>query len=64
MNTMTIGGMSCNHCREAVLKAVKAIPGVGEVSVELAGGKLEWSGPADLQKAIGEAVSALGFEVK
>lgn len=64
MNTMTIGGMSCNHCREAVLKAVRGVSGTGDVQLELASGKLEWDGDAGLAEAIRTAVTALGFEVK
>lgn len=63
MNTLNVSGMSCNHCREAVLKAVSAVPGVGDVTVELSSGKLTWTGPVDLSRAIGEAVSALGFAI-
>lgn len=64
MNTLIIGGMSCNHCRESVLKAVKGLSGIGEVNLTLADGKLEWSGDAGLDEAIRKAVTALGFEVK
>ena len=35
MPTLTVKGMSCNHCKQAVTKALEAIPGVSDVSVDL-----------------------------
>ncbi|MDR1663798.1 MAG: copper ion binding protein [Clostridiales bacterium] len=35
-NTLYVDGMSCNHCVNAIKKAVSALPGVSEVSVSLA----------------------------
>ena len=32
---INITGMSCNHCKMAVEKALKAVPGVKEVEVNL-----------------------------
>lgn len=34
--TITVEGMSCNHCKNAVEKAVKALPGVDAAEVNLA----------------------------
>lgn len=39
--TVGVGGMTCNHCVLAVTKALKDLSGVGEVKVDLAGGKAE-----------------------
>lgn len=64
MNTLIIVGMSCNHCREAVLKAVNAVSGVGDVQLDLSSGQLSWSGDAGLAEAIRAAVTAVGFDVK
>jgi copper chaperone CopZ len=33
-----VAGMSCNHCKAAVEKAVKALPGVQQAEVDLAAG--------------------------
>jgi copper ion binding protein len=38
---LTVEGMSCNHCKEAVEKAVRALPGVTVAAVDLAAKKLE-----------------------
>lgn len=64
MNTLTVEGMSCEHCRSAVLKAVSAVPGVTEVRVDLPSGTLEWAGDASLEGVVREAVVAIGFNVK
>lgn len=34
--TLTVDGMSCQHCVQAVTKAVQALPGVTDVQVDLA----------------------------
>lgn len=34
--TMTIEGMSCSHCKNAVEKAVRSLPGVNFAEVDLA----------------------------
>ena len=34
--TMQISGMMCNHCKMTVEKALKAVPGVENVEVDLA----------------------------
>jgi len=35
--TLNVNGMSCSHCENAIKKAVGALDGVGEVSVDLTG---------------------------
>jgi copper chaperone len=37
---LTVEGMSCNHCKAAVKKALKKIEGVEEVNVDLVGKKV------------------------
>lgn len=63
MSSMIVSGMSCNHCTAAVAKAMEAVPGAGEVRVDLASGKAEWNGPAGIADMI-KAVEAQGYEVK
>lgn len=36
MPEITVRGMSCGHCAEAVTKALKSLPGVSRVQVDLA----------------------------
>ena len=39
--TVMVEGMSCNHCKQAVEKAVLAVPGVAEAKVDLTGKSLQ-----------------------
>lgn len=34
--TLVVEGMSCNHCKDAVEKAVKSLPGIMFAQVDLA----------------------------
>lgn len=61
-NTIHVGGMSCEHCREAVTKAIKAVPGVSAVTVDLAAGKAEWEGDPQSAEAVKNAVRSIGFD--
>lgn len=36
--SLTIEGMSCSHCAATVSQAVRAVPGVAEVSVDFSSG--------------------------
>lgn len=57
-----IEGMSCNHCKMAVEKALKGVSGVESAQVDLAKKEAAVTGTAvlaDLQNAIEE----LGFSV-
>ncbi|NLB17961.1 MAG: heavy-metal-associated domain-containing protein [Syntrophomonadaceae bacterium] len=55
---LKIEGMTCNHCKMAVEKALKGVPGVDDVKVDLAKkeavvtGSPEW---AAMVKAVNEA---------
>ncbi|WP_294515473.1 heavy-metal-associated domain-containing protein [uncultured Bilophila sp.] len=63
MPTLTVKGMSCNHCKQAVTKALEAIPGVSDVSVDLEKGEASWteSRPVDIAE-VKKAINTLGFE--
>ncbi len=58
---LNIAGMQCEHCRRSVEEALKAVPGVREVAVDLAGGTAEVvyepaaAGPETLKKAVAGA---------
>ena len=55
--------MSCNHCKQAVTKALEAIPGVSDVNVDLEKGEAAWkeSQPVDIAE-VKKAINKLGFE--
>ena len=64
MPTITVKGMSCNHCVQSVTKALEALPGVSGVKVDLLSGKasFEEATPVDLA-VVKKAIEKIGFEV-
>ncbi len=66
MATIKVNGMHCEHCKAAVEKAVKAIPGVKDAKADLATHMLEYS-PKDPNMPIAldivmSAIRDLGYE--
>ena len=62
--TISIEGMSCGHCLQAVEKALRALPGVSAVAVSLA----EKQAVVELSDAVADAalktaVEDQGYEV-
>ena len=62
--TISIEGMSCGHCTGSVEKALRAIPGVQHVNVDLASktATVEQDGSVS-DEALKKAVTDTGFEV-
>ena len=58
-----VGGMSCQHCVNAVDKAVRAVPGVTGASVDLAAGSVAVTGDFD-RAAVVAAIKAEGYEAE
>lgn len=62
MRQITVTGMSCNHCVQAVSGALETL-GLKEVRVDLPSGVCTFA-PTDLSAdAVTDAVEDLGFEV-
>lgn len=61
--TYDVAGMSCEHCRAAVLEEVTAVAGVDSAAVDLAAGRLTVRGMDVADDAIREAVVEAGYEV-
>lgn len=61
--TFKIEGMSCNHCRMTVEKAIAAVPGVEKVVVDLSSASATVEGDFD-NAAVVKAVTESGFDVK
>jgi copper chaperone len=60
--TYAVSGMTCEHCRRAVVEEVARIPGVRRTSVDLDAGRLTAVG-AFAPGAVAAAVAAAGYEV-
>ena len=63
--SFTVEGMSCNHCKMAVEKEVKALPGMISATVDLAAKMLnvEYDEGKTTPAAIKAAVEEAGFTV-
>ena len=61
--TFKIDGMSYNHCRMTVEKAIAAIPGVEKVEVDLSAASATVEGDFD-SAAVVKAITDSGFDVK
>lgn len=60
----TVDGMTCGHCRAAVLEEVGALGGVDDVDVDLDSGRMAVRG-ADLDDAaIAAAVVEAGYAIR
>lgn len=60
--TLHVKGMSCNHCRTNVERAIAALPGVESVSVDLPSATAVVTGDVSVG-SIRQAVEAIGFEI-
>ncbi len=63
-STYTVVGMTCSHCVNAVTEEVGQLPGVTDVGVELATGRLTVTSDSDLDDtAVSAAVEEAGYEL-
>lgn len=62
--TYQVDGMTCGHCRAAVMEEVGALAGVDHVEVDLAGGRMVVQGAALDDAAVAAAVDEAGYEVR
>lgn len=62
---LNVEGMSCNHCKNAVEKAVLGLPGVLSATVDLAAKTLtvEFDAGKSTLDSIKEAVDEAGYQV-
>jgi len=63
MPTITVKGMSCQHCVASVTKALEAIDGVTDVKVDLAGKTATYKETKPVHpQTVKNAIAAIGFE--
>jgi copper chaperone len=64
MPEIKVRGMSCGHCAQAVTKALKSLPGVTEVQVDLAGGLVRFESREPVSKEdLAQVIKAAGYEL-
>jgi copper chaperone len=59
-----VNGMTCGHCRAAVVDEVGALNGVDAVEVDLESGRLLVRGDGIDDEAVAAAVAEAGYEVR
>ncbi|MCC8190756.1 MAG: heavy-metal-associated domain-containing protein [Planctomycetes bacterium] len=60
--TIPIGGMTCQHCQTSVDRALRAVPGVTAVAVNLDRGEATITGSALDVPALRTAIEDIGFD--
>lgn len=59
-----VRGMTCNHCKQAVIEAAKSVEGVRDVHVDLETGKVSVTFTHSVKdEAIKEAITEAGYEL-
>ncbi|MDA8368583.1 MAG: copper ion binding protein [Nocardiopsaceae bacterium] len=62
--TITVTGMTCEHCVKAVKEEVAALPGVTSVDVELGSGRVTIDSDAPLtREQLESAIDEAGYEI-
>lgn len=61
--TISIAGMSCNHCVATVRKALSAVPGVAVQDVAIGSATIEIDPAAGSLSAAEQAIDSAGFDV-
>ncbi|MFD4369241.1 heavy-metal-associated domain-containing protein [Rhodococcus sp. NPDC058521] len=62
--TVTVTGMTCQHCVSSVKEEVGEIAGVTSVNVDLESGRVDIESEAPLEKsAVSEAVQEAGYQL-
>lgn len=60
---LSVQGMTCNHCRQAVHNVLTAIPGVENVTVDLEAARAEvWHSDSVTTQQMADAVNRAGFK--
>ena len=62
--TLTIDGMSCNHCVSSVTKALSETEGVKVESVEMGTAKVTYDTAKTPRAKLVEAIEDVGFDVQ
>jgi copper chaperone len=60
---LTVTGMTCDHCVQAVTKAVAQIEGATAVRVDLESGRVSVDGADVDRAAVDAAIAEAGYEV-
>lgn len=62
--TLTIGGMSCDHCVRHVERALKGVPGVTVKQVVVGRAVVDYNGQPEVLAAMVSAVQDAGYQAR
>lgn len=60
MTLLSVPDMTCGHCRASVESALQALPGAGEITVDLPARQVSVSGDLDADKLLA-VLDGIGF---
>jgi copper chaperone len=61
---ITVKGMTCGHCAAAVTKALEALPGVSQVQVDLATGRVSFASANPIpREELARVVKGAGYDM-
>ncbi len=63
MKTFNVKGMTCEHCRRAVIQAIQSRDSDAKVDVDLEAGVVQVEGGLD-EASIREAIEEAGYQVQ
>ena len=63
IQTLLVGGMTCNHCKENVENSVKLVSGVEEVNVDLVTGRVNITGKSFNLEKIKSGIESIGYKI-
>lgn len=61
--TITVSGMTCQHCAASVREELSEIPGLTVLDIDVASGKVTLSGTEVDVEAVGAAVEEAGYQL-
>lgn len=59
---LTVPDMSCNHCKMRIINALKSLPGMGDIEVDVDKKTVEITGNTDI-KDVKKAITDAGYSV-
>lgn len=63
-HTYKVQGMDCNHCKTNVEKAIRSVPGVETVTIDLQSGMATVVGDGVSDEEVKSAVESIGYSIK
>jgi copper chaperone CopZ len=63
ITTVTVDGMTCQHCVRAVFTALAAVPGIQRADVSIGAASVEHDGTVTVER-LREAIAVAGYAVR